>query len=503
MNIMNNTSTADNDAEAQEADRLQGERFLQLSQRCHEQNWAQVHALAEQIVLHKRTRRPSSEDKAEGNGSANKANDGGRNGDEDGRVLNGGGENRRQSQSGANNTDDVPNSDRSGRASREGSVSISGEVMMHIIDSNVDGGSSDTTTNIEQEINYGGMLTLSNDGSSNGVDVNTSMNLNDTDGNAPTQVVRAPPPPAPAPIVPPPSTPRMLSTCLGTASPLAWTCRYSAPSSTVKLVLDLDLSAVRRCLPQLGTPLHECVGRPRPLRKMPMKRGRWSSMIGNYLSSSGGAQATNISPATAASASATTTTDPKPRKKGKKKKKKNKRTPPILSGLREWRRTVRTLIQADETLLKEDAKFAALKKTSEADQNGDAAITAEEWRRTVHTMIKDNVTNIQKFKEATKHENGLEGSANNNDGREDGRQSSSTAGMQGAKRSSQSSLKPSSMANNNSIPTQGLHHSSIRATLAQDADGNTPLHFMLRGAAAPAFGGGEVAGSSRGGRRRV
>jgi len=30
----------------------------------------------------------------------------------------------------------------------------------------------------------------------------------------------------------------------------------------------------------------------------------------------------------------------------------------------------------------------------------------------------------------------------------------------------------------------------IRATLAQDADGNTPLHFMIRRAAAPACGGG-------------
>ena len=35
-------------------EREQGERFVQLSQRCHQQNWAAVHALAEQILMHKR-----------------------------------------------------------------------------------------------------------------------------------------------------------------------------------------------------------------------------------------------------------------------------------------------------------------------------------------------------------------------------------------------------------------------------------------------------------------
>eukprot|EP00578_Thalassiosira_sp_NH16_P018102 CAMPEP_0181112604 /NCGR_PEP_ID=MMETSP1071-20121207/19903_1 /TAXON_ID=35127 /ORGANISM="Thalassiosira sp., Strain NH16" /LENGTH=96 /DNA_ID=CAMNT_0023196587 /DNA_START=262 /DNA_END=549 /DNA_ORIENTATION=- len=55
MNSSNNNSSNSTSAAQWQAnaDRLQGERFLQLSARCHEQNWAQVHALAEQIVSHR------------------------------------------------------------------------------------------------------------------------------------------------------------------------------------------------------------------------------------------------------------------------------------------------------------------------------------------------------------------------------------------------------------------------------------------------------------------
>jgi hypothetical protein len=112
-------------------------------------------------------------------------------------------------------------------------------------------------------------------------------------------------------------TPHMLSTCLGTASPLAWTCRYSAPSSTVRLVLDLDPSLVRRCLPQLGTPLHECVGRLRPLRKISLERGAWFDMIGVENSSG---EVPVLTPRKRGKSS----------KKEKKKKKKQIHVPPIL-----------------------------------------------------------------------------------------------------------------------------------------------------------------------------
>ena len=47
--MMNNNTPA----AAAQMEREQGERFLQLSQRCHQQNWAAVHALAEQILYHK------------------------------------------------------------------------------------------------------------------------------------------------------------------------------------------------------------------------------------------------------------------------------------------------------------------------------------------------------------------------------------------------------------------------------------------------------------------
>ncbi|KAL7469475.1 hypothetical protein ACHAXS_009734 [Conticribra weissflogii] len=54
-----------------------------------------------------------------------------------------------------------------------------------------------------------------------------------------------------------------------------------------------------------------------------------------------------------------------------------------------------------------------------------------------------------------------------------------------------SRLQRSSLRNS-SVPVNDNEkmHYPIRATLAQDADGNTPLHFMIRRAAAPAFGGG-------------
>ena len=212
-----------------------------------------------------------------------------------------------------------------------------------------------------------------------------------------------------------------LSTCLGTASPLAWTCRYSAPSSTVRLVLELDPSAVRVCLPQLGTPLHECAGRARPLQVFPLKRNR---------------------------------TSVKSKKHEERQKNRDRNVPRVLSGLREWRRTVRALIHADEKLMKEDNLIAAR-------ESGKEDKMSEVWRKNVQTMIKDNVVNIQVCKDAG-GKSSVSGTVDSNHDE-----------------------KPSSKA---SIST--INRNPIRAGLAQDADGNTPLHFMIRCAASPAFGGG-------------
>ncbi|KAL3816180.1 hypothetical protein ACHAXA_007298 [Cyclostephanos tholiformis] len=308
------TSAPKGDADAQ-AEHLQEERFLQLSQGCHEQNWAQVHAIAKQILL---DRRKPKEDANASNWSS----------------------------------DELEHWDRGGTT-----------VFSRSADGNQTNGSSiDAGEAIDVDCKYYDSnandqeITPTGDGEcSSQIDAKNNLNCHQIPPKPPHALHSG--------------TPRMLSTCLGTASPLAWTCRYSAPSATVKLVLDLDPSSVRRCLPQLGTPLHECVGRPRPLRKMPSKRGAWCDMIG-IGNNSGGAPA----PTT--------------------KKKKQIHIPPILTGLREWRRTVRTLIRADELLMKEDA-----------------------------------------------------------------------------------------------IPS-GERHCSSRATLAQDADGNTPLHFIIREAAAPTFSWG-------------
>ena len=220
-----------------------------------------------------------------------------------------------------------------------------------------------------------------------------------------------------------------LSTCLGTASPLAWTCRYSAPSSTVRLVLALDPTAVRVCLPQLGTPLHECAGRARPLREFPVKRNRMCVKS----------------------------------KKEVKVKKKDKNIPRVLSGLREWRRTVRALIRADEELMKEDNLIAARESGKQDDNQVDRM--NEVWRKSVETLIEDNVINIQKYKDAVR-----------------GGKSPIIGGTIDVNRDEKSESSKASISFTN--------HSPIRAGMAQDADGNTALHFMIRCAASPAFGGG-------------
>eukprot|EP00571_Detonula_confervacea_P016033 CAMPEP_0172307858 /NCGR_PEP_ID=MMETSP1058-20130122/8622_1 /TAXON_ID=83371 /ORGANISM="Detonula confervacea, Strain CCMP 353" /LENGTH=795 /DNA_ID=CAMNT_0013020143 /DNA_START=24 /DNA_END=2408 /DNA_ORIENTATION=+ len=476
---MNTSSTSDatssTAAAIAQAERLQGERFLQLSQSCHEQNWAQVHALAEQIELHKQQTKKEDEKAGDDTIASPVSKDGERSDD---CVRVNGSDGVEQPEAGADSISSKDNSSSNTsfrRSSREGTVSISGEVMKidtftapNTINGTAVAVDGINANNNRQDIDNGELTSLSNHDNSNSINnsggenrsgaVDSTTIRNQVTSIAQARVVKQ------LPAMVPRSTPRLLSTCLGTASPLAWTCRYSAPSCTVKLVLDLDLSAVRKCLPQLGTPLHECVGRPRPLRKMPLKRGRWSNLIGND--------------AGAATTTTTTTAMKKVCKKGKgsKKKKKNKNknklmTPRILSGLREWRRTVRTLIQADETLTKEDAKFAALQQASSeasnSEDNNDA--TSEEWRRNVQTMIKDNVTNIQEYKDVSN------GKANNNQ--------NSAANMQGTGRPGSSSKSPLNKK------TAGRPR-SVRAMLAQDADGNTPLHFMIRGAAAPAFGGG-------------
>lgn len=313
-------------------EREQGERFLQLSQRCHQQNWAAVHALAEQILVHKTEQKKAV--------------------DRD-KLL-----------------EKVP----PGKSMREGSVSISGQVV----------GANEKAALEEATKGDGGKK--------------NSTNVHDADVNKASIA-------SPAPL-PYPAQPRMLSTCLGTASPLAWACRYSAPSATVKLVLDLDMSSVRRCLPQMGTPLHECLGRPRPLRKMPQK-ARWSNLIDG-----------NINLGTQHSTT-TTTSSSKPRKK----RRKNRYTPRILTGLREWRRTVRVLIEADVSLMKDEGSRSYLSGPKGA--NTDAGLQATSLSR--------------------------------------------------------SSFLPSS---------KNSQHPTTRALLSQDADGNTPLHFIVRRAAAPAFGTG-------------
>lgn len=324
-----------------QAKREQGERFLQLSQRCHEQSWAQVHVLAQQILMH------SSDDKT---GDENQT------GDES---------NQKQVAFPPSNTD-----------LREGSVSISGEVI-HLTH---DGGDAQEET--------------PNNNNNAGTDIGDGdQNSNLQDDALPIH--------SPAPL-PYPAQPRMLSTCLGTASPLAWCCRYSAPSATVKLVLNLDVSSVRRCLPQLGTPLHECLGRPRPLRRMPQKQARWSNLIAGAEAGSDGQLLFN---------------NAKSAKSKGSKRRKNRFTPRILRGLREWRRTVRVLIEADESLLHEPNSNS--------------------------NLAEHNVNEVRSL--------------------------------------SRSSFLPSS---------NKAHHPTTRALLAQDADGNTPLHFIVRRAAAPAFGSG-------------
>ena len=310
-------------------EREQGERFLQLSQRCHQQNWAVVHVLAEQILMHKSDEKTADESNNQGDSSKSSPE----------------------------------------KSRREGSVSISGEVVHFAADNVNDDDTVEETTN-----------------NKNTADADAGSNAHDDDENAPSIL-------APAPL-PYPAQPRMLSTCLGTASPLAWACRYSAPSATVKLVLNLDVSSVRRCLPQMGTPLHECLGRPRPLRKLPQRQGRLSNLIGGN----------------------NTTQNASTGKPGKKRRKR-RYTPRILTGLREWRRTVRVLIEADESLVK--------------------------GHNSQTNLSEPNGTNLASL--------------------------------------SRSSFLPSSKTS---------QHPTTRALLAQDADGNTPLHFIVRRAAAPAFGTG-------------
>ena len=324
--MMNNNTPA---AAAAQMEREQGERFLQLSQRCHQQNWAAVHALAEQILYHKNDPNKAAE----------------------------------------NNNQDESIKSPTSKSMREGSVSISGKVV-GFKNENAPAGE---TTNEDTVVAEGG---------------NDESLTNKPIGS-----------PAPLPY---PAQPRMLSTCLGTASPLAWACRYSAPSATVELVLNLDITSVRRCLPQMGTPLHECLGRPRPLRRMPQKQAQWTNYIGG-----------NINNGTHLSATI----------KSRRKRRKNRYTPRILTGLREWRRTVRVLIEADKSLMK----------------------------------VQDSQNNISGSNETNIN-----------------------AGLQ-ATSLSRSSFLPSS---------KNSQHPTTRALLSQDADGNTPLHFIVRRAAAPAFGTG-------------
>ena len=43
------------------------------------------------------------------------------------------------------------------------------------------------------------------------------------------------------------------------STPLAMACRYGAPPDTVEAILQADVSMVRRCIPNRGTPLHEAI----------------------------------------------------------------------------------------------------------------------------------------------------------------------------------------------------------------------------------------------------
>ncbi|KAL9183562.1 hypothetical protein ACHAXT_004418 [Thalassiosira profunda] len=351
--------------------------------------------------------------------------------------------------------------------SREGAVSISGEVVRvdgaalrrregavgealdedmeirEVVERVIDG-EDDTSHASHQSDSHAGDGGVANDANGGGAN-------NGEGGEAPPAPAAPPPPPTTVH----PSAPRLLSTCLGTASPLAWTCRYSAPAATVQLVLALDARAVRRCLPQLGTPLHECVGRPRPLRTMPLQRGKWARMVGDAR----GEGAAGALPGALGGMAAPPTTKKKRKQRGRNK------APKILAGLREWRRTVRALIRADEALAKEDATHAALT----ASQENAAEAIQEAWRTNVRGMIKDNVDNIQRYKRM-----------NSADEMDD------TAETRGAADAEGDVAKGGEQSKPPAVP----YRRPVRATLAQDADGNTPLHFMVRGAAAPAFGGG-------------
>lgn len=280
------------------------------------------------------------------------------------------------------------------RAAREGTVSISGEVMR-----------------------------ASGDGSGR----SSSNNHNDEISPSPPAAAAAPPQPQPIRPSQNITQPRLLSTCLGTASPLAWTCRYSAPSRTVQLVLDLDPKAVRTCLPQLGTPLHECVGRPRPLRKLPY-RSKDNVGVG------GG---DNVISSVAAAV-------PKSRKKryakmsSKKRREYRRNTAPrILTGLREWRRTVRALISADALLVARELEETNGAPTNGGTENGSTATHSSRSVAFEVDSISNNTNLVQQLREQRRQQ-----------------------------------------------------QLSTRALLAQDADGNTPLHFMVRKAASPTFGGG-------------
>lgn len=374
MSSRSESNTEEPHSEATQEVAEQAER-LQLSLRCHEQNWSAVHALAEQIVLHKRLAIDREEEKK----AAAAKDEGGDDGDDN-----------HQKEQVANNDCKMQSSSEMNISNEEAAVVVPatrikstsklGESNIPIEIVSVNTFDKSPVVNEEDIQQIDDAHTTSKNNISAEVDNTQPQQQQQQQQKITTKL--------------PPTSPRLLSTCLGTASPLAWTCRYSAPSSTVKLVLGLDYSAVRRCLPQLGTPLHEIVGRPRPLHKMPLKRGRWSTLLGKDTGDM------EIQQKTGNICSTTSSKRTKPCKGGKKKRKNTHNG--VLKGLREWRRTVRTLILSDETLLKEE------------DSKSQSVLTNQAQRT----------------------------------------------------------------------------DPSIRATLAQDADGNTPLHFMIRGAAAPAFGMG-------------
>ena len=106
----------------------------------------------------------------------------------------------------------------------------------------------------------------------------------------------------------------------------------------------------------------------------------------------------------------------------------------------------------DELLTNEDAEVAAAAAQRDT--------TANEWQRAVHSMIKDNLAKMKKFNEID---------------------------MPGEVHDS-TTQKPA-VPKTSKFPSSERHY-SLRATLAQDADGNTPLHFIIHGAAAPSFSWG-------------